>query len=697
MKHPAKFDNIIYKLVLLAISIVLLIFLAERAAKAAFTFDEAATYLNYISANPMAIFNFNSANNHLVNTLLTKLAWTLGGSSEFVLRLPSLLAFVAYLLFSFLILGRFIKQKIIVVCGFLLLSVNPYILDFFSLCRGYGLSLAFLMAALFFFFTFIDKSIENKPSGHRHLYFSLASAALAVLCNFSLLNVYLGLAILAFGLFAVWNRQDRRQVPLPAEPFPNHLKKKKFLLPGLVLLAVLFNILVISQDLTLAEKFFEPVVVRITGPNEQEKQSLGVFRIDVKNQETRLIYEDDLWRMDKPAYFTAIKFRCLPDVANKIKSIEIRIGSQKFAFDAAGLKRFKNFHQKRYSVLYSNYSVSLKRSLFPIFRPVINWKGDNAFLPYFLLRMLIVLGILAAALGLFSILGRVLERWKILARDQFRPLVSTTLLLAAFIGYPLYILKRSGELYWGGQTGFIRDTVFSLINNSFYGNLYFRRQEWVIFLAVCLFLLAFLVVAFIHYRRKTLAKILPGLSLLAVLFFCSISTILQRALLHNPYLIGRTALFFIPVFMLLLLFLFRDLSRGTKGLIIVSLSLLALMAVLSVYHFTERANTAMTVEWRSDADTKTLLEDLTSFKERDFARDSKISLGIDDIFYPSLQYYLKRKNLDWLEVHVVPPYQENDFYYLEDAFDSTRAVLSRVVILKAYSLSGNLLVKPKQE
>lgn len=698
MKLPHQLDVIVYKSLLLLISIILLIFMVKRTAEAAFTFDEAATYLNYISASPVAIFKFNSANNHLVNTLLAKLAWTLGGSSEFVLRLPNLLAFAVYLLFSFLILDRFVKNKIIAVCGYLLLSLNPYVLDFFSLCRGYGLSLAFLMASLFFFFSFLDNAVKNKPDRHRLLNLSLAAAALAVLSNFSLLNVYISLAFMAFAFFAVRNRRDRGQGLPPAEPSDHQSGKRKLFLPVLVLLAaVLFNLLVICQDLTLAQKFFEPVTVRITGLDEPDRDSIDVFRVDIKNQETRLPYQGELWMMDKPAYFTAVKFRCLPDLLSKIKQIEIRIGPETFGLDAFDLKRIRSLTPKKYSTFYSPYAVALKRSIIPVFRPVINWKGDRAFFPYFLLRALLVLGIFVLFVGFLLLSGRLLRRWKLLKAEQFRVLASMTLVLAAFIGYPLYILKKSGELLPGGQTGFIRDTVFSLINNSFYGNLYFRRQEWAVFSFICLILLASLVLFIVHARKRTLAEVLPGFSIFSILILTSISTLLQRALLDNLYLIGRTALFFIPLFMLLAIFLLQYLSRRTTAMEIISICLLAALTLLFVTHFSMRASTAMTVEWRSDADTKSMLKDLRAMKEKDPADHPKIVLGISDIFFPSMQYYLKRGNSTWLEVNTAPPYQGNDFYYLEDTLSSTRRILPRMILLETYPLSGNVLVRPKIE
>jgi hypothetical protein len=48
----------------------------------------------------------------------------MGGPSEFVLRLPNLMAYVVYLFFSFRILDRFAKDKIIAISGFFLLNLK---------------------------------------------------------------------------------------------------------------------------------------------------------------------------------------------------------------------------------------------------------------------------------------------------------------------------------------------------------------------------------------------------------------------------------------------------------------------------------------------------------------------------------------------------------------------------------------------
>ncbi len=696
MAFPRKWDGILYKFLILGASFFFLGFEAVRAVRAPLTYDEANTYLNIIASNILAIFNFNTANNHFLNSLLAKLSSAVAGTAELVLRLPNLLAFAAYLLFAFLILDRFVKTKIVVLCGFLLLSLNPFVLDYFSLCRGYGLSLGLLMASLFFFFSFLDKTLGHEPNRYRHLQLSLAALGLGILANFSLLNVYLSLVIFAFGFLAFVNRKNK-DLPRPAGPVRKKSLHRKILWPVFITAAFVFNLLVAAQDFSLANKLFEPVSVRITGITDREKQEIQVLRLDNKNEEQPLTCQDDLWRPERPTYFTSIKFRCPTTLVDKIEDIQIRIGRETFHYDAFDLKKFRTIPGQKYSVISSLDSVSLKRSIIPAFKPVINWKGDSVLFVLSLRRLLFPGGLWATAVVILFLLGRLLERIKILDRDQFRPMAATSLTLVLFTGYPLYILKTSGALWLGGSTGLVRDTVFSLIDNSFYGKLYFRGQARATFFFLCLSLIVFSMALYFHGRRKSLVKAMPGLSVLAILLFASVSTMIQNILLGTPYLAGRTALFFIPLFTLLLIFLFHDLVRLKAGQKVASIALLTALTILGLYHFSARASTVMTAEWRKDADTKILLKDLQEFRDKDIARQGKISLGIDAVFYPSLQYYLKRGSAAWLDVHIVPPYKGCDFYYLNDTIGSSRTASLGMRLVKEYPRSGNILVTPRPD
>jgi len=696
MRGSKKPSAIVSSAILIGSSLAFLIYVIVRAVRVPFTIDEAATYLNYVSSDVLGIFRFDSTNNHFLNSLLTKLCWTLGGSSEFVLRLPNVLAYLIYLFFSFRLVHRFAKDKIIAVCGFLLLNLNPYVLDFFSLSRGYGLSLAFLTAALFFFLSFLGQTIEGQPGQYRQLQLSLFAASLAVMSNFSLLNIYVSLAALAFGFFVFLNLKKR---PRPPQAEPVLGKRPQTTTRWVILLAaaIVFNLLVISQDLTFAKKFFEPVSIEIAGLGEEEKQDLQVFWVGYKNQEKQLAYRGGLWQRDEPIFYRAVKFRCSTGLLDKIQKIEVTIGRTKFGFQAADLKRFKDPAGKKYSVFSTDYSMSLERSALPIYRPAINWKGDRYFFPSFLARVVLVAGVGGLITLLIYGAGRLLVRRNFLSAEQFRRLAWPAWGLGIFIFYALYILKRGEDLPIWGISGHIRDTLFSLINNSFYGMLYFRGQEWVIFGTVLLSVLVSLFLLFVRCRKKALAGAFPEFALLVVLVLSSLLIILQNILLRNPYLVGRTGLFLIPLYVLFFVFLVRDLAQGTKIPKIAVYLFLGILTALSGYHFARTANMVMTVEWRSDTDIKSAIDDLREIKGKEFAGRPTISLGVYDPLYATLQYHFRRQRPAWFELNRVPPFIGNDFYLLSEDLENTRAILPRMILIKKYPLSENVLLKPRSE
>jgi hypothetical protein len=270
-----------------------------------------------------------------------------------------------------------------------------------------------------------------------------------------------------------------------------------------------------------------------------------------------------------------------------------------------------------------------------------------------------------------------------------------------FAGCPLYVLKTGGAFWYGGLSrgwaGFVRETVSSLINYSFYWTFYFPRQERAVLLFILLSAVGFLAVLFFHSRKKTVARVLPGLSMLACLVLSAAFIVLQNLLFGNPSLFRRTGLFFIPLVMLFLIFLFSALSRLKAGLKITAVTLIVIVTILSLYHFYQTANTAMTVEWWGEADVIPLLDDLKTYKEKDFADRPAVSLGVHDRLHATLPYYIKRRKLSWLELYTVPPYSGCDFYFIDEARDSARRILPQMILIKTYPLSRNHLVKTKQE
>ena len=118
------------------------IYVIVRASNVSFTNDEAISYGIIHGAQTFV----DTPNNQWLNTLLMRVSQYVFGQSELALRLPNVAAFGLYGAASVMLLSqvRHVEAKAV---GFSLLVVNPFLLEFFGLARGYGLSLAFLAAA----------------------------------------------------------------------------------------------------------------------------------------------------------------------------------------------------------------------------------------------------------------------------------------------------------------------------------------------------------------------------------------------------------------------------------------------------------------------------------------------------------------------------------------------------------------------
>lgn len=164
-------------------------YIIYKASTTSFTHDESYTYTHYVHQSFMDIISYKTpyTNNHILNTVLIKYSEVFFGSSELSLRLPNILAFILYSIFSVLLFYKYSPK--LMVPFYLLMILNPYLLDFFALARGYGLSIAFMVMSLYYL-SFYFTSKQNK-----HLILFNVGAFLAVMSNFSLLNYYVAALI----------------------------------------------------------------------------------------------------------------------------------------------------------------------------------------------------------------------------------------------------------------------------------------------------------------------------------------------------------------------------------------------------------------------------------------------------------------------------------------------------------------------
>ncbi len=148
--------------------LLLFIYAIIRAWSVVPMLDELATFFSYIRTGHY----FNSievldANNHVVNSFLGHQFYRLFGDHFFLFRLSSLCAFPVYFFSVKSIVQKAIPDKPNVLVFLALVSV-PWIFEYFSYSRGYGMAIAFFFAAI----AFVIRWKESKKLIHFILIFA---------------------------------------------------------------------------------------------------------------------------------------------------------------------------------------------------------------------------------------------------------------------------------------------------------------------------------------------------------------------------------------------------------------------------------------------------------------------------------------------------------------------------------------------
>ena len=130
------------------ITLVLWGFVWVHAFNMDMTHDEAYSF-RLVKTNYF-IAMFGSANTHWLNSFFMEILNMVFGDAPGWLRLHSVLAFPFFSLGIYR-LGQLIKGQPAQVMFYALILFNPYLLDFFSLARGYGLAMTFQAWSLVYF------------------------------------------------------------------------------------------------------------------------------------------------------------------------------------------------------------------------------------------------------------------------------------------------------------------------------------------------------------------------------------------------------------------------------------------------------------------------------------------------------------------------------------------------------------------
>ncbi len=156
----------------LIVWVTLGVYIVWRGVCLSITNDEAFSYHNVVTHNLRMMLG--TANTHWFNSICLFIETHLLGDQEWKLRMHSYISFAAFCWGLFTLTTSFCKNYWQNLIGLALMGLNIYLIDFFSLARGYGMSLAFEMIAL----SMIANSQQHEKFSFR-VYACLACATMS--------------------------------------------------------------------------------------------------------------------------------------------------------------------------------------------------------------------------------------------------------------------------------------------------------------------------------------------------------------------------------------------------------------------------------------------------------------------------------------------------------------------------------------
>src|SRR6266568_8932360 len=187
----------------IALSFLVFVFCLSlyRAAVQPITHDEGLIYEWYVDGGVYRVLMFDPSN-HVLFTFVAKVLVKVFGVSELSLRGASLLGAAGYLTVAYVLCRRLFGEGILMLFSMVMLCLNPQILDFMVVARGYILGVACLITAMCILARVTDLGNFNAEDGEWRWGSATASVflALSVVSN---LTFILPAASLALSFFTV--------------------------------------------------------------------------------------------------------------------------------------------------------------------------------------------------------------------------------------------------------------------------------------------------------------------------------------------------------------------------------------------------------------------------------------------------------------------------------------------------------------
>lgn len=229
-------------------------------------------------------------------------------------------------------------------------------------------------------------------------------------------------------------------------------------------------------------------------------------------------------------------------------------------------------------------------------------------------------------------------------------------IIYGLIAGPIAKLIASNSFFYGGENSFFYDTIQSLVQDCFYLNDGAATIPLLSHVVEGSTIVFSVYVIWLYVRKK---NNLYNMFFTIILIIPFLSTELQHHFLGTRYLISRTALFFLPLYLLFLLANIATFPLRTSAVCVILL--LATFSTNFIYHY----NISETRTWPFD---RYDYEVMKKIKRENTGNN--ISLGSDCLFWPGLKYYSITyfKNIFYKIDYVVTFSQKDtvsNYYYIE--------------------------------
>ena len=164
---------------------VVFAYVVLRAFLVPLTHDEARTFFVYtLSGRFLPFLSHWDAGNHLLCTALGWLSFEAFGMAPWSLRLFSALSFLLYGWYAWR-WGALVREPVVRWCLWAALLFAPVLIEFFSVYRGYGMAMAFLLMALYH-----TTALVRDGGGQKHMLFALLAWLFAALSMLTLMILW---------------------------------------------------------------------------------------------------------------------------------------------------------------------------------------------------------------------------------------------------------------------------------------------------------------------------------------------------------------------------------------------------------------------------------------------------------------------------------------------------------------------------